>query len=100
MFQVEVDEPEVQQQLGRMQMDFVKKAEAASAQRAAMHKKYRRKDWTIAGICFGFALSVYAYTIYAIKQERFLDDFDMPDPMEEKDTSKPQYIEVEKKPLK
>ncbi len=28
-------------------------------------------------------MSIYAYTIYAIKQERFLDDFDMPDPLEE-----------------
>ncbi len=35
------------------------------------------------GTCIAIAISIYAYTIYAIKQERFLDDFEMPDPLAE-----------------
>ena len=32
-----------------------------------------------------FALTggIYGYTIYAMKQEKFLDDFDMPDELDE-----------------
>ena len=88
MKQVEVDEPDVQKKLGAVQMNFVKKAERINLERATKHRAYRNKDWIIAGFCFSLALSIYGYTIYAIKQERFLDDFEMPDPMEQKDTSK------------
>ena len=38
--------------------------------------------------CFVIAVSIYCYTIYAIKQERFLDDFEMPDPLEEQEEAK------------
>ncbi len=37
----------------------------------------------ITGSCFTIALTIYGYTMYAIKQEKFLDDFDMPDPLAE-----------------
>jgi len=37
----------------------------------------------ISGSCFTIALTIYGYTMYAIKQEKFLDDFDMPDPLAE-----------------
>ena len=40
----------------------------------------------MAGICFALIMSIYSYTIFAIKQETFLDDFDLPDPMEAKNT--------------
>lgn len=83
MSQVEVDEPDVQKRLGRIQMDFVKKAERTNEERAKRHKYFRRGDFIIAGTCITIAIGIYAYTIYAIKQERFLDDFDMPDPLEE-----------------
>ncbi len=83
MSQVEVDEPHVQERLGRMQMNFVKKAEAINEDRASKHRFFRRGDTMIAGGCLAVACSIYAYTIYAIKQERFLDDFDMPDPLAE-----------------
>ena len=88
MKQVEVDELEVQKKLGEMQMNFVKKAERLNLERAEKHRANRRKDWLIAGFCFSLAVSIYSYTIYAIKQETFLDDFVMPDPMEQKNTTK------------
>lgn len=83
MAQVEVDEEHVKQKLGNIQMEFVRIAERQNAERAQRHKKYRRKDWVIAGSCFTIALTIYGYTMYAIKQEKFLDDFDMPDPLAE-----------------
>ncbi len=83
MEQVEVDEPNVQKQLGRIQMDMIRKAEDANKSRAARHVKYRKKDWYIGGICFAIAITIYSYTIYAIKQEKFLDDFEVPIPLPE-----------------
>ncbi|XP_059087570.1 uncharacterized protein LOC131883975 [Tigriopus californicus] len=85
MPQVDVDEPSVRRQLGPVQMTFVKQAERDNAQRATRHKKFRRKDWYVAAICLSVAAAIYSYTIFAIKQETFLDDFDMPDPMEMKE---------------
>lgn len=83
MQQVEVDEKAVRDKLGQRTLAFVKKAERANAARAAKHVKFRRTDWWIGGFCFSLAVGIYAYTIYAMKQEKFLDDFDMPDPLEE-----------------
>lgn len=40
-----------------------------------------RKHYRITGaMLFVFVLSVYGYTMYAISQEKFLDDFDVPEP--------------------
>ena len=32
-----------------------------------------------------FAIGIYLYTIFAIKQETFLDDFEMPNPLPDED---------------
>ena len=52
-----------------------------------MHILFRRKDVRVAIVCFAAIISIYSYTIYAIRQETFLDDFEMPDPMDDKDTA-------------
>jgi len=91
MEQVEVDEPHVQQQLGKIQMDLVKKAEEMKMNHADKHRKHRRKDWLIGGGALATAIGIYMYTIFAIQQEKFLDDFDMPDPLEEP-VQKPKMI--------
>ena len=65
--------------LGKINMDFVRKAEKRNKQRATMHRFFRRKDWMIAGTCFGIVVGIYSYTIFAIQQEKFLDDFEMPE---------------------
>ena len=83
MKQVEVDETIVKQKLGDIQMAFVKKAESRNKERASRHVFYRRKDWMIGTTCIAIAISIYAYTIFAMKQETFLDDFEMPDPLGE-----------------
>jgi len=79
MEQVEVDEDDVQKRLGKINMDFVRKAEKRNKERAKTHRFFRRKDWMIAGTCFGIVIGIYSYTIWAIQQEKFLDDFDMPE---------------------
>jgi len=79
MSQVEVDEAEIQKRLGKVNMHFIKKAEKRNKERSKMHRFFRRKDWLIAGICFSMVIGIYGYTIFAIQQERFLDDFDMPE---------------------
>ena len=33
----------------------------------------------IAVFCFSIVIGIYSYTIWAIQQEKFLDDFEMPD---------------------
>jgi len=83
MSQVEVDEPAVQRQLGEMQMNFVKRAEKVNLERSKRHKFFRRGDFLILGGCLSLAVAIYSYTIWSIKQENFLDDFEMPDPLEE-----------------
>jgi len=79
MKQVDVDEAAVQAQLGKMNMNFVRKAEKTNKERAKNHKFYRRTDWMIAATCFSIAIGIYSYTMFAIQQEQFLDDFDMPE---------------------
>lgn len=85
MQQVEVDEANVKQNLGEIQMAFVKKAEARNKERASHHVFYRKKDWIIGTTCITIAITIYAYTIFAMKQETFLDDFEMPDPLLEEE---------------
>lgn len=79
MKQVEVDELDVQKKLGQINMDFVRKAEKRNKKRASMHRFFRRKDWLIAAFCFSLVIGIYSYTIFAIQQEKFLDDFEMPE---------------------
>lgn len=85
MQQVEVDEENVKQKLGDIQMAFVKKAESRNAERATRHRLFRRKDAVTGLICLGIAVGIYAYTIIAMKQEDFLDDFEMPDPLQDEE---------------
>lgn len=81
MKQVEVDEHHVQEKLGQLQMNFVKKAERLLEKRSNDHVKSRKSEWKIGGTCILIGISIYVYTIFAIKQEKFLDDFEMPDPL-------------------
>ena len=69
-------------------MDLVKKAEEMKLNHAEKHRQRRRKDWIVGGSCLAVAVGIYAFTIFSIKQEKFLDDFEMPDPLEEPVTNK------------
>ena len=88
MSQVDVDSPEVRKNLGKLQMGAMKKAESSNLERATRHRFWRKRDWKIAATCATLIAAIYGYTIYAMKQESFLDDFDMPDPLEERSEKK------------
>lgn len=51
---------------------------------ARMKKENKTKRQTMFfGIFLGlFVIGIYSYTMYALKQEKFLDDFELPDPVE------------------
>jgi len=85
MNQVDVDDPELQAHLGKLRMGFIRKAEKETLVKANKHKKFRKKDWTVGGICVGLILGIYSYTIFAMQQETFLDDFEVPNPLPEED---------------
>lgn len=78
MNQVNVDSPNVQKDLGDVHMNLIRKAEKLNLVRAQKHIQNRKRDWTIGGSCFAIAFAIYFYTIWAIKQETFLDDFEVP----------------------
>lgn len=59
---------------------YIKKLDAMNKKRLESVQR-RKKFGRIAGISLTlFALSVYFYTMYAIQQEKFLDDFTVPEP--------------------
>ncbi|XP_012534997.1 cytochrome c oxidase assembly factor 3, mitochondrial [Monomorium pharaonis] len=63
---------------------YMKRMEEQNFQRAKKVQGYRRSNNRTA-ISLGLvALGIYAYTIYAVKQEKFLDDFEMPEKTIEK----------------
>ena len=84
MKQVDVEHVSTRENWGPLQMSFAKKAERINEDKVKKHLSVRRKDWKILSGCLGLVLCIYFYTIYAIHQETFLDDFDMPDELEEK----------------
>jgi hypothetical protein len=66
--------------LSASQKMYMKRWDEANAVRHAevMRKKLIAR---VSGItCLAIAISVYFYTMYAVKQEVFLDDFDLPEP--------------------
>lgn len=68
MPQVEVDDPKVQENLGRMQMEFIRKAEKSNLERAEKHRK-QRKLISRSGIGLIVVIaSIYLYSMVAIKQ--------------------------------
>lgn len=88
MKQVDVDAVDVQRKLGNINMDFVRKAEKKNKERAKMHRFFRRTDWIIAAFCFTLVTGIYSYTMFAIQQEKFLDDFEMPEEIDRTEDDK------------
>lgn len=69
--------------LTSVQREFMLKAQQQNNERIAKLNRQRRGG-VLTGVILGItAASIYAYTIHAIKQERFLDDFDEPEKISE-----------------
>ncbi|XP_017761890.1 PREDICTED: cytochrome c oxidase assembly factor 3, mitochondrial [Eufriesea mexicana] len=58
---------------------YMKQAEEIAVSKAQMYKT-RRNKCVISGVCLGgIALGIYFYTIYAMKQETFLNNLEEPE---------------------
>lgn len=63
---------------------YMKRVEEQNLQRARRVQGYRKANNRIA-IALGLGvIGIYSYTIYAVKQEKFLNDFEMPEKTIEK----------------
>lgn len=64
--------------LKRTEVDFIKEIERQNLTRVAKLKQVRRRN-IITGSLLGVGvIAIYAYSMYAVKQETFLDDFEEP----------------------
>lgn len=64
--------------LNRAQLEQIKQIERQNLERVAKLKRVRRNN-RITGSLLGVGvLAIYAYSMYAVKQESFLDDFEEP----------------------
>lgn len=64
--------------LRQVDLDFIKQIEKQNFERVQRLKRIRRKN-ILTGCLIGVGvLSIYGYSIWAVRQESFLDDFDEP----------------------
>lgn len=66
--------------LPQAQQLYIKKIIEKNNERYEKEKKLRTHYRISATVLFGIVFSIYFYSMYAVKQEKFLDDFDMPTP--------------------
>ncbi|XP_018335991.1 cytochrome c oxidase assembly factor 3, mitochondrial [Agrilus planipennis] len=64
--------------LGKANLDLIKLIEEKNRARVEKLRKVRKNNLITAGIIGCCVLSIYTYSIFAIKQEKFLDDFEEP----------------------
>lgn len=58
---------------------YMKRTEIENLYRVQILQKHRRKNNILGCALVGVAVATYAYTIYSMKQESFLDDFELPE---------------------
>lgn len=64
--------------LKQSDLDFIKYVEKQNLQRVENLKRLKRKNLRTASIIGFGVLGIYLYSMYAVKQENFLDDFEEP----------------------
>lgn len=65
--------------LSPAQLNFMKLIEQQNLERVAKLERIRRRNaWTGLGLG-ALVLGIYGYSMFAVKQEKFLDDFDEPE---------------------
>lgn len=88
MEQIDVDDPKNQVKIGSIEMSLIRQAEELQKVKAEKHIAQRRRTSVMLLGLVSLVLSIYFYTMYAMKQETFLDDFEMPeeaDPLDEQE---------------
>lgn len=69
-----------QKALSIAEQNYIRKISERNLERYKREQTLRKHYRVTGALLFGFVLSVYGYTMYAINQEKFLDDFDVPEP--------------------
>lgn len=64
--------------LRQVELDFIKQIEKQNFERVQKLKRIRRNNIITGCLVGAGVLSIYGYTIWAVRQESFLDDFDEP----------------------
>ena len=62
------------------EQNYMRKINERNMERYVKEKTLRKHYRIVGAILFGFVISIYSYTMFAINQEKFLDDFDIPEP--------------------
>lgn len=57
------------------QIDYMKVVENLNLERVQKLKRIKRNNFITGSVLGGFVLGIYAYSIFSVKQEHFLDDF-------------------------
>lgn len=70
--------------LPQAQQMYITKMIAKNNERWGREKKLRTHYRICAGVLFSVVFSIYFYSMYAVKQEKFLDDFETPTPPDAK----------------
>lgn len=60
------------------EIDFIKLIEKQNVERVLKLKKTRKNNLFVAAALGGTVLAIYGYSLFAVKQEKFLDDFELP----------------------
>lgn len=64
--------------LRKAELDFIKAIEKENFERVQKLKRIRKTNLITGCLVGAGVLSIYGYTIWAVRQESFLDDFDEP----------------------
>lgn len=64
--------------IDKAQLEFMRIIEEQNLQRVTKLKKLRRNNLITAGVLGASVLGIYAYSMFSVHQERFLDDFEEP----------------------
>lgn len=74
-----VDLKSTSHKLSQTDLDFMKIIEKQNLQRVHKLQRMRRNNIITGCILGGSVLSIYLYSMFAVQQERFLDDFNEPE---------------------
>lgn len=66
-------------ELNSLDLMFLKRAEEINLERALKYKKLRKSNAILGLSLAAGVLGIYFYTMYAVKQETFLDDLNEPE---------------------
>jgi len=76
--------------LNPAELEFIKLIEKQNRERVERLKRIRKNNLITGWLLGAGVLSIYFYSMWAVRQERFLDDFDEPPKIIEENQPQPQ----------